>query len=279
LSGSWINPKRSHIYDTHASHLIPRMPRSSLLGLPHAAILGAAYPNAGQPDIQAIPQAHQAHVDQVKQAPWAQQLLQTHWQGAEFRLVEIRPLLAFQYHVDSDRSNHHCGQLGDPPTLDQLVPLCLPLAWPSEATQSHMLGQPGSQSIIIKSKSLNFRVLDQGVFQQPGVDGAAIGVMIGTAIPIAHVVRFNGRCYLHNGFHRAVGIGQRGATHMPCIFRDVATAEGAGIKANTFQQPLLESANAPTLGHFIDGRAHAVQLRAMTRIVQISWADHVMPDE
>lgn len=240
------------------------------------AMLGPATPNAGQPNIQTLPPHHE---QQVMQSQWAIELFGNAWQGALLALVELKPLLAYQFTVDLDRAQHHCAALSNPPTVDELVSICLPLAWPPETTQSSRYVHVGHQSIIVKSRSLNFRVLNQGVFQQPGAHEASIGVIIGTALPIAHVVRLNNRYYLHNGFHRAVGAGRMGATHIPCVVRDVATAEEARIGMNTFPLPLLESPNPPTLAHFIEGRAYPVALRAMSRIVQISWADHVVPDE
>ncbi len=59
-----------------------------------AAQLGPPTPNAGNPNIQPIPQAHAAYVNQVCQTPWLDSLLKTQWKGSEFRLVEIAPLLA-----------------------------------------------------------------------------------------------------------------------------------------------------------------------------------------
>jgi hypothetical protein len=42
---------------------------------------------------------------------------------------------------------------------------------------------------------------------------------------------------------------------------------------------LLESNNPPTVSHFTLGRAHAVTLRATTRILHLSWAEYGMYDE
>jgi hypothetical protein len=72
-----------------------------------------------------------------------------------------------------------------------------------------------------------------------------------------------------------------GATHIPCVFRDVPTSEMAGIRTDgrTFPLSLLESSNPPTIGHFTSGRAYQIQLRAFSRIITVSWADHVVPEE
>lgn len=232
------------------------------------ARLGAAIPKAGKPDIQEIPQAHQAHLQQILQA-W--QASPAPWMlGASFKLVEIEPLLAYQFTVDTDRSHHHCNALNNPP-LDQLVPLCLPIAPQLEAIQTVR----APQSLIIRARSLNVQMLQQGKLAEN-----AVGITFGLSAPFVHVVRYNGRCYLHNGFHRAYGVRLSGATHVPCVFRDLAEPGAVGIRPpQTFSQQQLESANPPTLGHFTQGRAYPVQIRVKSRVLHISWAEYVVPEE
>lgn len=188
------------------------------------------------------------------------------------KLVEIAPLLAFQFSIDVTRSNHHCGHLGQAPSLKELLPIALPLAQVHEPISIFQQ----QQSVILKSKSLNVQALAQGALE-PGL----LGLRFGVSLPFAHVVRMNGRCYLHNGFHRTFGALQAGATHLPVVFRDVADPAAAGIRTdwNTFPVELLESAHPPTVANFHGGGSASVPLRAMTRILHVSWADYAIPDE
>ncbi len=245
------------------------------------AKLGAAIPNAGNPDIQDIPAAEQHHVTQMLQQPWVAMAMQGPLQGSVLKLIEIDPLLAFQFTVDVDRSDHHCGQFGQPPTVSELLHVCLPITPPPEQFMvSHHDQLAHVQSAIIKSRSLNIRVTAQGIFLDPNGVPVAAGFQFGPALPLVQVVRFNGRCFLHNGFHRAVGARQRGATHIPCLLRDVNSFEAAGIKpVGTFQPADFALPSPPTVGHFTQGRATDVLLRAMTQIMHITWATHVVPDE
>ncbi len=250
---------------------------------------------AGQPQMRSLPASHLAYEQQLRSAMplarWFQPATATQaagpWHAATIQLVEIDALLAYQFTVDTDRTTGHCGGLSSPPTLDELLAACLPTSWTTGPTpMSQQKTEPGpglppvNQSFVLKSRTLNFRILEQGLFPQPDIGGTLIGVLVGPALPHAQVVRFNNRCYLHNGFHRAVGARSRGATEIPCLVYDIPSATAAGIRDGaTFPLTLLESANPPTVGHFTQGRAHQVRLRAMTRILQIHWADHVMPDE
>lgn len=72
-----------------------------------------------------------------------------------------------------------------------------------------------------------------------------------------------------------------GATHLPCLLRDVATKEAAGIRDDglTFDLALLESADPPTVGHYSQNRGHQITLRALARIITVTWADHVVPED
>ena len=240
------------------------------------AQLGAATPNAGSPAITAIPAGNAQHVMTLMQTPWAAQALQSNLQGAKFQMVEIDPLLAFQFTVDLERSKHHCKSLSTPPTMEELMALCLPTAMIPETLQI----APLAQSIMIKARCLNLQTIAQGFFPQPNGPSVA-GVFVGLALPLVHVVRWNGKCYLHNGFHRAVGAKLAGATQVPCIVRDVSDEAAAGIRADgsTFTSAELNSSDPPTLSHFVSGRACDVNLRAHSRIVHVSWAEYVAYDE
>ena len=232
--------------------------------------LGVAIPSAGNPSIQPI-QQNDPHIQALLQQQWAiNSVLPLLAQGASFQLVEIDPLLAFQFHIYKNRSTHHCGGLPPNPSVQQLMDICLPITPPAEPIRVSL----GQQSVIVHSPSLNVLPLQRGL-----INGAFMGVQFGPSLPMQHVVRYNGRCYLHNGFHRAMGARAAGATHVPCLFRDVGTAEEAGIGSGTFQTQLLESANPPTLGHFTGGRAYDVSLRALQRVMHVSWTDFVIPVE
>jgi hypothetical protein len=238
--------------------------------------LGAAFANAGRPDIRPIPAAEQPYIQQLHQQQWVIAAL-AQYPGAVFRLVEIDPLLAHQLHVLTDHSAQYCGGLNAAPSVGDLLPICLPIA---PAQENIRISQQG-QCIILASESLNVRTLAHGWSPTENKVGIQFWIQFGIGLPLLHVVRCNGRCYLLNGLHRVVGSRRRGATHVPCLFRDVATHAEAGVKADgsTFQVALLESANPPTVGHFTQGRAYDVCIRELSRILYVSWSEHAVPKE
>jgi hypothetical protein len=246
--------------------------------------LGAPIANAGAPDIRDITGPDAPYIQQLMQQPWVQQAFTMFgYAAAQFKLVEIDKLLAYQFIVDKVRSNHHCAALNNPSVAD-LLPICLPQIQPVFSHMAPLIDAPPSQpqTIIIKVKNLSFQQVQPGIFNlnQNGYETVIAGTQMHVTLPFVHVVRFNGRHYLHNGFHRTWGARIAGATHVPCLIRDVLTPADAGIMpGQTFPQQLLESANPPTMGHFSQNRAQEVQLRAMSRVMHISWSQTVMPDE
>jgi hypothetical protein len=239
------------------------------------ARLGNAIPNCGQPQIQDIDPQHVGRAQQLLASPWCGPYFAGPASGAQFKMIELDPLLAFQFTISKDRSDHHCAALTKPPTVPQLLTLCLPNAPQSETFQT--FSTPAySNSLMLKSRSLNLQLQGYGVY-----NAAFMGIQFGPSLPFLHVVRFNGRCYLHNGFHRALGIRAAGATHAPCVLRDVPDAAAVGIRIDggTFGQSLLESSNPPTVAHFTQSRAYDVQLRNVARYLHVSWAEYVIPQE
>jgi hypothetical protein len=234
--------------------------------------LGAVVSDAGKPNIQEIPPGCQAYIQQLSQQPWVQQSLAP-YPGAAFKVVEIDPLLAFQFHILTDHSDNHCGTLRLAPGIADLLPIFLPQAPPQEALRISLQ----SQSFVMAADSLNVRIMAQGLFQAEN----KVGIQFGIGLPFVHVARFNGRCYLMNGFHRALGARLRGAGLMPCLFREVANHIEVGIRddGSTFSIALLESPNPPTLRHFTQNRAHTVAVRKVSRILQVNWSEHAVPLE
>lgn len=239
------------------------------------AKLGPPIANAGMPKFSPIPASKQSHVDQCKHLPQVANYLSAMNQrgvSCDFQMVEIAPLLAYQFHVNTHRVETHCGVPTSKPNLDEIFEICLPLRPQSENIQA----SGAANSIILKTRALNFRLLGHGIFG----NSEFAGIQIGISLPLVHVVRHNGLCYLHNGFHRTYGLGVAGVTEVPCLIRDVATYDDVGIVPGaTFDAALLTSPNPPTLSHFIAGRAHPVSLRNMVKIITVHWSEHTMPDE
>lgn len=233
--------------------------------------LGEATPNAGHPQVLALPDGAGSHIKAALALPWAIGLSNdVSLSQPEFRLVEIDPLIAFQLTVDMARSDDHCKPLSNPPTLEEMLSVCLPL----EAPQEKITIQRQANSVLVQARSLNLRLLDAGAFEN-----RFAGITFGAGLAFVQVVRHNENYYLWNGFHRCVGLRLAGATHVPCIVRDLIDVSLLSILENSFKLALLESSNPPTLAHFTSGRAHSVQLKVVTRMLHVSWTEWAVSSE
>jgi hypothetical protein len=235
--------------------------------------LGAPIERAGFPTIADIPAEHGPYIQQLKNSSWQAAVYApgSEWQ---VKLVSIDQLLAFQLHADLARPKSFCATLAQPVGLAQTLPMCLPLT--AGPVPVHLSTKPNSA--LLRSRDLNLRMLSAGA-----QDGNFIGIRYGGAIPHVQVGRFNGRCYLTNGLHRAIGLRALGVTQMPCLFRDSENAEELGIvgaqDGSTFALPLLESGNPPTCSHFCEARAHPVSLRVVSRVIHVTWSEHVVAED
>lgn len=235
--------------------------------------LGGRQGNPGFPDIMELPAEASDYLEGVRNHPRFQDSLA---QGSiEFRFVEIDPLLAFQHHLVMDRSSDLCQDLSQPPTLEELLTIALPHDSREIPIEVQVVaGQlPGQVVFEIRSESLNLRPV---VLLRPDEDltpGLA-GVQVGEGSNLVQVGRFDGRCYLRNGFHRTYGARVAGATHIPCIFQDFANYDDLGVGGG-FNRKLMSSENPPTLRHFAQGKATEVPLRIATRKILVGYVEAV----
>ncbi len=193
-----------------------------------------------------------------------------------FQLIEIEPLISPQFQITPARSSTLCGPLTDGSSLEHLLPICLPHAVDDPPWQT--TSRPNGFCIKTHSRSLRWR-------GHLGIDAAVqrrfAGISYGPSSNLIHVARFEGRCYLTNGHHRAYGLRKAGATHIPCVFFEATDFSQLGPTrgAVTFARDVLESDHPPTCGHFVHDRAYPLQLRTLTRVISVSWSEYAFLED
>jgi len=240
---------------------------------------GSPVPIPGVPEILDIPAGHEAHLRDVQASPRFPKTVGTlPW---EFKLVEIGPLLAFQYHVQTDRANQLWLDSGGTTDIAALLRLCLPVGVNEIQPGSGCDANPDPSNseergrVSFDSDNLNMRILAGG---NVGMDGAKIfwaGIGFGEATRLVQVARFGGRCYLKNGYHRCYRMRAEGVTHLPCIVQDVNAIAETGVRADgtTFNRRFMQSANPPVCGHYDKG--YALTLRSPKRSIELTWSQTV----
>lgn len=241
--------------------------------------IGAAFPNAGRPGIAPLPAEAQAHVDALTALPWVAERLRRTTSGVSFRMVEIDPLLANQFAIDTHRVDELRAEIGAC-SLDDLLRFSLPMAPPRlDYEASHGDGDPSS--VLLRSTRRDFTFRRTGIFPSERMHMVMLGARAELPLPFVHVVRLGGRCHLHNGFHRAYAARMAGVTHLPCFFRDAESLRASGLPTDgsTFTPDFLASDDAPTMGHYTQGRAHAVRLRVRMRVIHVTWHQYLIDAE
>lgn len=230
------------------------------------ASLGPAMPRAGRPEIAQIPTEFIGYLTRLRKT-WP--VIET--EAWDQKVVEIEPLLATQPQICLPKVDGYGGGRMEQPSFDELLNVCLPAERP--AVQPPTISAQ-NQSIVMRTENMNIKLLYHGSLRLPG----EFGILVGPGAPLVKVLKFNGRYYLANGFHRAFALRRRGATHLPCIFKEICEYRELGIEGPTFDRSTMESSNSPTLGHFTQNRAYPVSLRKANRIIHISWSQHTIAE-
>ena len=240
------------------------------------ATLGPPMARAGYPDVQDMGSEHDPYLTRVRANPAFEKALEG--MPYSFKLVEIDPLLCFQFHLETHRSSNLCKSVDDGPTVDDMLPICLP-----EQLEEipYNIVEASNGKLRVRSDSLNLRPCLQGDLStllagDPNKVKAA-GIAFAPAAPFLQVVRFRGKCYIKNGVHRAYGLGKAGATHVPCLFLEARDYRQVAFqpRLEIFQQDVLESVDPPTIGHFVQERAYPVTLRRGFMNISVRWSARV----
>ena len=177
----------------------------------------------------------------------------------QFKLVEIDPLLAYQFHIEVGKADSLGALAGDAPQVADMLPICLPHSFENIACNVSV--QPNG--MLIRTRSFNLRVFNAGKI---GADVAQqfslAGIAFGPTSPLIQVIRFEGRCYLRNGLHRAYGFRKAAprTCHVFCLMfrisvRSVPLEGGQRSKDRSWNRQTLQLAvillkGGPTYSRF-----------------------------
>lgn len=231
--------------------------------------LGPPVINAGRPEIAPLPASADGHLSAATANPYLADWLER-LQPFTFKLVETAPLLAFQPMIAFGAPAQYGGALSQGASTGELLDVCIPSGTPK--AELRLLRT--ENSFLIRSPVH----LAVGGFQGPG---NKVGLEFAMALPFVQVAEHDGRCYLINGFHRAVTLGRLGITRLPCLFRKADDWGKLGVRQThtTLSRQVLESANPPTVAHFTRGSALEVTLRSLKRFIHVSWVEFTVEDE
>jgi hypothetical protein len=190
----------------------------------------------------------------------------------EFKLVEIAPLLAYQFQVWAGSEQAERVEVSD---LGALLERCLPTKVERIEPQAIPIESHG---VLLRSRDLNFRKLAWGILGTDPNGLTGVGAVVGPSSPLTQVVRFSDRCILTNGYHRASHLLASGRTHIPAMVVDALQPDRIGLNAGTFSLDTLMGDEPPTCAHLHPDRAYPVDLKRFDRYVKVTWAEFAGPE-
>lgn len=241
----------------------------------HLGTGAVAHP--GKPSVLEISTEHDAYLAGVASNPRFDHTVGSR-RAWSYKLVEIEPLLAWQLHVLADRVNAAQASVPHAPSVGDMLPICLPYTLENTTFR---VSSPGPHSLTVQSGDLNLRPHAPSMVSDPTTQLITAGATFGASSNLIQVAVIDGRYYLHNGFHRAVGLRLAGATHIPCIVFEAQTISDVAVPGKGFSARVLTASNPPTVGHFARGLGHKLLVRKLRRELEISYSirEREVPDE
>jgi len=154
------------------------------------------------------------YLELLRQSPLAQPYFVEGWEVA---LVDLPRVYGVQPHVFIDHADDRVRDID----LDDVVSVAqvtLPMAASTEFTQQFDMQQ---KAFIISSANPNLRVVGAGaVAAQDGLPGAVmLGFQVALMASYVQVAEVQGRFFLRDGYHRALGLIRRGLRYAPVLVR------------------------------------------------------------
>lgn len=219
------------------------------------------------PRIEAMPLTTIEHTVKLSANPAFQQV----YGNAEFAMVELGKLIAFQHWMDTDVSDSVHGEgAKSRPRDEEVLVKCLP---PDLIPPTRMRWQHSGQGQIMVF-SLNNTLSFHGPQFNPQTSEIRFGVSPGFNLML--VREHGGRYVLANGYHRAWWLRSCGVEMVPVVLKHVQRNDMSSPGMVSVDQ--IFSDRPPLFDDFLDETvAMTVDVRSMMRVVKISAEVLVVP--
>lgn len=184
--------------------------------------------------------------------------LQSMFNGMDWELavVDLNKIIAFQKSVKIHGLNERVAYATT--NEKSLLDLCVPLDDP-ELPSVHYVDLDG-KAFTISSPNPNFRILDARIEDvdksaapgMPPFKTKAISMLVGTVPSYLHVVEFEGRYYLRDGYHRAVGLLRANINEVPCVLARVQDSKLIAPIGNHLSPDCFMGDQPPLLADFLN---------------------------
>ena len=243
----------------------------------YRAAASARAQGAEQPGtIVPLPADVDVHLGKFGATGWGARLL---IDAGKPMLVDLTKVRAMQPVVNiEDARSRVAGVSKD--DLAAIAAITIPIP-PSDHVPQAGLFDPNKQAHILASPNPNLRVMAniQGMQLElaPGIVAAVFGFAVGLSPSVLSVVGINGRYFLLDGYHRAIGLLESGITNVPALVRECASAQQAGVPAGMLSADIFLGDRPPLLPDYLDDTVSAETMSPLVTKMIVIQALEVTP--
>lgn len=201
------------------------------------------------------------YLDQFWSTDYAQPFEREGWQ---VRMVDLRGLCAFQPSIFIDHAESRTDEAtyGDAGALARIT---LPL---ESDSQPSIQFDHVQRAWVISSDNPNLDVI--GHFARPLKVGKGCGFLVALQPSFMQVIRWQGRYFLKDGYHRALGFLKRGIHRVPALFLDMSAEPHLDLGAGVLPQEAWLGPRPPRLpDYLLDSVSAEVALPDARRMIVI----------
>ncbi len=181
--------------------------------------------------------------------------------GCTIRIVDLNKICALQPVVHLDYLDHsdHLKKLTQQVVQEDVLSL-VKITLPIPTAELPVQSDQQQNAWILQCNHPDTRIVGHfttRVELGPGLFGMGYGFCIALLPSFVQVVRYRGRYFLKDGYHRSLALLQRGITHIPVIFREMAESENLDIKGR-FPDETICAARPPLFPDYLRDDVAAV---------------------
>ncbi len=200
----------------------------------------------------------------------------------ELCVVDLRKILAFQKNV---RLPGVEGQIAiSPENKAEILSICLPESQTDDELVWSLDGD--GKGVTLSSFNPNFKVYGAHMGtvsipsspDLPAVQRSAISISYGIPISYLHVAEYDGRYFLRDGYHRAVGLLKAGVNEVPCVLIRAANIQQVFSAAGNFLSPeVIMGTHPPLLADFLDnGVSGEGEINEVRKVIRVRGDEFVV---
>jgi hypothetical protein len=198
------------------------------------------------------------HIESLKRADFPS----SHYfaDGWDVKMVDLTRVCAIQPVVFLDHSEQRTDSV-NANNIKSVIDITLPLQARVPVPPQF---DPNKNAWIFSSRNPNLRVA--GNFGTPLPNGfIGYGFVVEIALSFVQVARYNGRCYLRDGYHRSLGLLKRGISVVPAFVKEYSMLEEFAPPTGMLPAGAYRGDRPPMLVDYLDDNVSANVLLPSTQ--------------